>query len=107
MQVVECKYTTRAEKIRIFIAGESWQDKIGRVRDSLKTSGHDAIILTALDEIAWLFNMRGKDIPYNPVFRAYAVVSQDQIILYIPEEKQTEDVKSHLNSEVPIFVSNY
>lgn len=78
--------------------GKSWQDKIADLRSDLFKKGHDAMILTGLDEIAWLFNLRGADIPYTPVFRGYAVVSIDRIYLYIPVERQTRKVRDHLNA---------
>lgn len=49
-------------------------------------------MLNALDEIAWLFNLRGSDIPFNPVFFSYGLVTQDQAILYIDATKLTEEV---------------
>ena len=82
------------------IAGHSWEAKVSSLRRSLRESGHNATVLTALDEIAWLFNMRGKDIPFNPVFKAYAVVSEDQIVLYLDAQKHTPQVRQHLKSEV-------
>ena len=60
----------------------------------------DAMVVTALDEVAWLLNLRGNDIPYTPVFRAYAVLDANKLILYLPPEKQTVTVKQHLKSEV-------
>lgn len=78
--------------------GQTWEDKLQMIRDDLRIEGHDAFVVTALDEIAWLFNLRGKDIPYNPVFRAYAVISQDEVILYLPSEKQSQTVRDHLNN---------
>ena len=72
------------------------------LRRSLRESGHDATVLTALDEIAWLFNMRGSDIPFNPVFKAYAVISEDQMVLYLDDQKQTSEIEDHLKSEVRI-----
>ena len=47
-------------------SGESAQDKIGRVREELKKQKANAMIVTMLDEVAWLFNLRGADIDFNP-----------------------------------------
>lgn len=66
----------------------------------------DAMVITALDEIAWLFNLRGNDIPYTPVFRAYSVVDANKTILYIPPEKHTMNVKRHLLSQVSTHKQN-
>lgn len=58
-------------------SGQSHQDKLAKVREQLKKLEDGkvkALVLTALDEIAWLFNLRGSDIMYNPVFFSYAIV---------------------------------
>jgi len=56
--------------------------------------------VTALDEIAWLFNLRGNDIEFNPVFIAYAIVTQEKITLYVSLNKLTEEVKKSLGEQV-------
>ena len=75
-----------------------------RLRSALSTSNVDVIVLSALDEIAWLFNLRGEDIPNSPIFISYAIVSLDRAILYIPPEKQSNAVKVHLNSLVSMWL---
>ena len=55
-------------------SGESVASKIGRVAAALKEKGCTALVLNALDQICWLFNLRGADIDCNPVFFAYAVL---------------------------------
>lgn len=64
-------------------SGESHTSKIDRLRTDLSAKNSKAIVLTALDEIAWLFNLRGSDIAYNPVFFAYAVVTLDSATLFV------------------------
>jgi hypothetical protein len=66
----------------------------------------DAMVVTALDEVAWLFNLRGSDIPYTPVFTAYAIIDSKKAILYIHPEKQTFTVKKHLRSQVGLQFSS-
>ncbi|XP_047476476.1 xaa-Pro aminopeptidase 1-like [Penaeus chinensis] len=56
-------------------AGKSWQDKVADVRGEMSAAEADILVLTALDEVAWLLNLRGSDIPFNPVFRAYVAIS--------------------------------
>ena len=51
--------------------GQSASEKLADLRTELLKNDASAIVLTALDEIAWLFNLRGQDIPFNPVFFAY------------------------------------
>jgi Xaa-Pro aminopeptidase len=77
-------------------AGESHQDKLEKVRQHLKTKHQFGVIVSALDEIAWLFNLRGSDVDCNPVFYAYAIVTQQDATLYINPEKLTNDVRQHL-----------
>lgn len=55
-----------------------------------------------LDEIAWLFNLRGNDIPYNPVFFSYAAVTHDSAALYVDSSKLQSDVKDYLHGSVEI-----
>ena len=83
-----------------FLLGLPWEKKIFNLREALVQMKVDAMVVTALDEVAWLFNMRGNDIPYTPVFRAYAVVDKKKVILYLPPEKQGFHVKQHLASRV-------
>lgn len=80
-------------------SGESWADKVKRVRDAMTTAGVDAVVITALDENAWLFNLRGDDITYNPVFVSYSLVEKDKVSLYLINAagKLTSEVRSHLN----------
>ena len=84
---------------RLF-TGKSWQDKIGELKDNMRENGYDATVLTALDEISWLFNLKGgSDIPHSPMFYSYAVLTLNEgIKLYIYPEKHTDSVKQHLNS---------
>ncbi|XP_074641946.1 xaa-Pro aminopeptidase 1-like [Tubulanus polymorphus] len=79
--------------------GKSWQEKIQDIREKLKGKKCDALVLTALDDIAWLFNLRGSDIEYNPVFLAYSIVTCDTICLFIDERKIDSKVKKHLELE--------
>lgn len=55
-------------------AGQTSAEKLTGVARQLRHNGVDATVLTATDSVAWLFNLRGNDIPYNPVFGAYALV---------------------------------
>ena len=64
----------------------------------MQLKSFDAMVITALDEIGWLFNLRGNDIPFTPFFRAYAVIDMEKVILYLPLEKHTQHVKDHLNN---------
>lgn len=68
-------------------AGTSRTQKIEQVQSEMKKQAVDYHLLTALDDIAWLFNLRGSDVEFNPVFIAYAIVSSQEALLFIHEQK--------------------
>lgn len=78
------------------LAGEDVDSKISRVVDALDDADADGLLITALDEIAWLLNLRGSDVDYTPVVIAFAYVSEDERVLFIDSEKVTSEVKDHL-----------
>lgn len=77
-------------------AGATWQSKVGRVRDSMRAAGHDLLVLSALDDCAWLLNLRSGEVPYTPVFRCYVAVGLDALHVFVPEDKITPVVRDHL-----------
>lgn len=77
-------------------AGRSIQDKLNEVRQQLAAVKADAFLASTLDEVAWLFNLRGSDVPYNPVFVSYAVVSLSDAVLYTNPSKVTPPVSALL-----------
>ena len=80
------------------LAGESAESKIERVRQSLAEQGEDGIVISQLDEIAWLLNLRGSDVHCNPVFVSYVLLTQNDVTLFIDSEKLDENVKQYLES---------
>lgn len=78
------------------LAGEDVESKISRVVEALDAADADGLLITALDEIAWLLNLRGSDVDYTPVVIAFAYVSEDERVLFIDSEKVTSEVKDHL-----------
>ncbi|KAK4540964.1 hypothetical protein LTR36_008472 [Oleoguttula mirabilis] len=77
-------------------AGKKYQDKIEDLRKELDKKKAAGFVVSMLDEIAWLFNLRGNDIPYNPVFFSYAVVTPTTTTLYVDESKFEGNTKAHL-----------
>lgn len=75
--------------------GESVEKKIGRVRKKMQEEGADIHILTTLDDIAWLFNLRGNDVEYCPIFLAYAVIRMDQAILFADKSEASLHLKEN------------
>jgi len=67
------------------LVGESREAKIGRLRKWLVLQGADAILLTSLDQIAWLLNVRGSDVAYNPVVISYLLVSLDEVCWFVQD----------------------
>ena len=78
-------------------AGMKTEDKLDCVRSVMREKGCDVHLMTMLDEIAWLFNLRGGDIVNNPVFLANAVISLDEATLYIQEKALLPDTGEYLN----------
>lgn len=74
-------------------AGKSTVEKLSDLRDVMKKNKAQIHLMTALDEIAWLFNLRGNDIVNNPVFLSYALITQDEAYLYVQKEAIKEDTK--------------
>lgn len=79
-------------------AGEPAGAKVDRVRKEMERSGADTMVVTALDEIAWLLNIRGSDVSYNPVTLAYLLLDSVAVHLFIDETKLSPEVKAHLTS---------
>ncbi|GHT50289.1 Xaa-Pro aminopeptidase [Bacteroidia bacterium] len=79
--------------------GESVRSKIQRLREALHAQKATCTVLAALDSIAWLFNLRGSDIRYNPVAVSYAFVSDTEAVLFIDFRKLTDEVKDYLQGE--------
>ena len=80
-------------------SGESTSSKVSRIRKHLLDCGADGLLVTALDEIAWVLNLRGSDVHCNPVFVSYLLIFPENITLYINNVKLPEEVKAYLVSE--------
>jgi len=81
-------------------AGQSWQEKVKIVRSKMAEKTCSLLVITALDEVAWLLNLRGSDIQYNPVFFAYVVLTADQLHFFVDQQRFQKDVLKHLNLDV-------
>ncbi len=68
-------------------AGEGRKQKLARIRGEMAQAGVDGYLLTALDEIAWTFNIRGRDVAYNPVVIAYAYISLHETHIFVHPDK--------------------
>ncbi|MCG8580313.1 MAG: aminopeptidase P family protein [Bacteroidales bacterium] len=74
-------------------------DKIKLIRDKMKEKGATHYIIASLDEIAWALNFRGKDIPYNPLFHSYLIITENQVYLFIDPHKLTSAIGKQLAIE--------
>lgn len=109
--LLEYIWTDRPElpKDKIFnheeiYCGKSTSEKLNEVRENLKNKEANSFILSSLDDIAWLYNIRGNDVLFNPVALSYALVTDKEANFYIDKNKVTEEVSEKLKSQgVNIF----
>ena len=80
-------------------AGEATHDKIARIRQALRETHADGMLMAALDDIAWTLNLRGTDVHCSPVFVSYLLISTTDVTLYINKVKLSPEVVEYLKSE--------
>ena len=78
-------------------AGETVESKLARMREQLAAKKGDALIISALDEIAWLLNIRGNDVEYNPVVISYVVLEADKCTLFVDAAKIDSPAQNYLD----------
>ncbi|GHV06540.1 hypothetical protein FACS189416_7190 [Bacteroidia bacterium] len=86
-------------ELPVEITGLSVHEKLDAINDKLHEAGADGVLLCALDEVAWAFNIRGNDVEYNPVVMAYAYISENETVLFIVPTKLTPEIARHLKDE--------
>lgn len=87
-------------------AGKTALEKLNEVRCEMDKMGVNYYLLSSLDDIAWLFNLRGNDIINNPVFIAFSLISMDKAWLFIDEKKVTTEVEEELKKS-EIYIEDY
>lgn len=87
-------------------AGRSVEEKIDDLRVKLDKEKAKAIVITALDEVAWMYNIRGSDVAYNPVVQAFAVVTKSSAFIYVDKRKVTQEVEKYF-AENGIEIRDY
>lgn len=75
-------------------AGVSMEDKLAQVRQAMTREGCASFIITKIDEIAWLFNIRAHDIPHFPVALAYATIEKEKATIYIDASRLDDESKA-------------
>lgn len=91
--------TEKAFLLGVEYSGESFSDKLYRIRAVMKEKKATTHILASLDDIAWLFNIRGRDVKSNPVVLSYAVITIDSVYLFIDKNKIGKDIRAELSKE--------
>ena len=87
-------------------AGKTYEEKVILVRDEIKKHSADMLILTQLEDQAWLFNLRGNDVSHTPVFLAYTVVTKTQTFLFVDTNKIDLAIQKYLDDN-DIIVREY
>lgn len=82
----------KAFLLDVLYCGERAEDKLKKLREDMKEYGCDTHVITSLDDIAWLFNIRGNDIECYPVVLAFAMVTMDQAYLYVDKSKLSDEM---------------
>lgn len=80
-------------------ATQSRVEKLGKLRETLKERGADWHFIATLDDIAWLFNLRGADVSFNPVFVSFALISQQQATLFVALSKVDDPLRGALEAD--------
>ncbi|XP_039720880.1 xaa-Pro aminopeptidase 2 isoform X2 [Pteropus medius] len=80
--------------------GSTWQEKVSSIRSQMQKhhKAPTAVLLSALDETAWLFNLRSSDIPYNPFFYSYTLLTDSSIRLFVNKSRFNSETLQYLNS---------
>ncbi|XP_027753671.1 xaa-Pro aminopeptidase 2 [Empidonax traillii] len=83
--------------------GSSWQEKVAGIRQQMEQHVRrpTAVLLSGLEETAWLFNLRGDDIPYNPVFYSYTLLTNTDISLFVEGSRLSAAARESLRSGCP------
>ena len=84
--------------LELEFTGASWPEKVDRVRAVMKEAGAEVLVVSALDDVAWLTNLRGSDITFNPVFFSYAAVTQTEAVLFLRQSQLSSQVKAALSN---------
>lgn len=80
-------------------AGKSREEKLEDLRKKMEQEKTDIFILTCLDDIAWLFNIRGNDIPYNPVILSYVIITKEKGYFFVNENALNLEIKKALEAD--------
>lgn len=85
------------------VTGQNWADKVKAIQQKLNALKTDLLPITKLDQVAWLFNLRGQDIPYNPVFTAYSIVTTEKAYLFVDDNRFQPAALESLKGQVELL----
>ena len=80
------------------LAGESTESKLARIREVMKAEGADVHVVTSLDDVCWILNVRGNDVAYSPLLLSYMIISMDQVDLYVDETKLNAEIRAEFDA---------
>jgi Xaa-Pro aminopeptidase len=78
------------------LAGRTCQEKLAAIRKEMGSLGVTQHLVVTLDDIAWIFNLRGRDVDYNPVFYAFALIGLENAVLFVAPSKVPEELKANI-----------
>lgn len=87
-------------------AGKSCREKLATIREEMKKAGAEALLISALDEIAWTLNIRGNDVHCNPVVVSYLLISKNEAHFFIHPQKVTGELSAYLK-EANVSIHSY
>ncbi|MGB3263148.1 MAG: aminopeptidase P family protein [Microcoleus sp.] len=87
----------------VSLTGETTAQKLVRVREAMQKANIDVLPISNLNQIAWLFNLRGSDIPHIPIFISYAIVTADTAFLFTNPDRISPEIKQELSAAVTVL----
>lgn len=90
--------TKPAFALELKYTGASTTEKLARVREAIKQHGATTHVVAVLDDICWITNLRGRDIDYFPLLLSYAIITMDEMKLYVDKQKLTEEMYNNLTA---------
>jgi Xaa-Pro aminopeptidase len=94
------------EALDVKYAGTTRQEKLRQVREQMEEQGGDIYLDANLADIAWLYNLRGRDVQNNPVFLSYTLIDHEQAYLYVDQTKVSQALKEALAAD-KIYLKDY
>lgn len=94
---------SKVKEVSVNIVGQSREEKIEAILKRIKELGCNVTIVSSLDDIAWILNLRGDDVPFNPLFMAYLIISDKETFLFTNLKRFDEKLKTTLNESITIL----